>query len=746
MLFFALIHSPNLHAQEQQDTDNIAHQHAPNAQNTPDIAPHIVTGQLINFDSIIASHNIVTISAQDIDFRQPANIEELLREIPGITPSFGAQVNNSYLGSTTVDVRGIGRNRNLVLLNDMRMVPAGLDNVANIDIVPMALLNNVDILRSGAGTVYGADAISGVVNFKTAQRFTGITGEIGNHITEYGDGYQFRADLTAGMDFADGRGNISVNLGYHHREAISQGDRDFSKDYILSNNGHISGSSTTVPTTLIISGIDVVTNPVTGEESDAQFGFYQVTPDGESFGGYHKGFNFNPFNQFQSPQEQYRVFANLDYEFSDQLRLSGSGYYANSKTNVQIAPIGTFFEAINVPLNNVYLTDTMRNQLCGRDTSLYFPDDPSTAANEENGLRGVQRFLSQAECDAAGATPFGAMMPDPNNPGQMIANPDYREASLELGRRFAEHKPRALSFDTDIWQGFIGLFGDLDNGYQWHFRAGYGESKMAVLQSGNVLRSRLEQSLGAVETSQCLDDSNSCVPVNLFGDMGSITPDMLNFVSKDTMNTTRTSLLQLQGQISGDIGFILPWTDQNSQFAIGAEYRDYHASAMADPTSQILGEIFGYGTAEPNISGQFDVFEIYGEAMLPIASDRPWLSDLRFTMGGRYSHYSTTGSEWNWKAGLIWALSSEFQLESHYQRVTRAPNIAELYTPTSSALRVAAPDPCTDNAPLIDPNLAAICLAQGAKAEHLGNIRPSPDGQFNSIVGGNPDLDFGKGR
>lgn len=227
---------------------------------------------------------MASIPVEAVELRQANFVEEFLREIPGVVPSIGAQVNNGNGGSTFVDLRGLGNNRNITLLNGTRVVPADLVGGTNLDIIPVALLERTDVLTGGAGSAYGADAISGVINFITRDDFEGVDIRFTGAQTEEEDGDTKRFDITMGGNFADGRGNAVLSLGYTDREAVFQGDRSFGANNISSTSGNAGGSSTTVPSVITVPG--------------SASGTLQVSEDGQSLVPFYAPFNFKPLQPF----------------------------------------------------------------------------------------------------------------------------------------------------------------------------------------------------------------------------------------------------------------------------------------------------------------------------------------------------------------------------------------------------------------------------------------------------------------
>lgn len=262
----------------------------PPAQEGGDI---VVTGTLISNPNLVSSSPVNTVSENELTLRNTNNVEQIIRELPGAVPGIGSAVNNGTGGFATINLRNLGSQRNLVLLDGDRIVPAAAGGTVDLNNIPTALIQRVDVLTGGASTTYGADAVSGVANFITKKNFAGMEAQASQQITERGDSNYFTADLTIGANFGDGRGNAVLSLGYQEADPLYQGDRDISIFGIGSGNGVASGSSpTSVPTRIAIAGNDL-----------------QVNPAGTALVPFYNGFNFNPYNIFQTPFKRYNMFA-----------------------------------------------------------------------------------------------------------------------------------------------------------------------------------------------------------------------------------------------------------------------------------------------------------------------------------------------------------------------------------------------------------------------------------------------------
>ena len=691
----------------------------------------VVTGTLIRNPNLESSTPVNVTTSDAIELNQSNLAEEVLRELPGVVPSIGSAVNNGNGGASFVDLRGLGPNRNIVLLDGNRLAPASLIGVFDLNNIPLALVERVDSLTGAAVTTYGADAITGVVNFVTRRDFAGVEASGSEQITEQGDGNFMRADLTIGANFDDGRGNAVLSVGYQESDPVYQGARDFSEFQISSFTGGQAGSGlATVPSRFSgVRPVDANCNPITTINPDTSgngAGNKQIDPTGEHGGcpggainGTFHFFNFNPFNVFQTPFKRFNIFSQAHYEISDAVEVYARGLFSKNEVKSIIAPSGSFTAGVTINLNNPLLPATLRNQFC--------------AFNIGGAGEYIPRF-TQAECDAA-ATATG-----PNDP-------NYRTVTTNLSRRTPEVGPRLTDFTTTYFDTRVGLRGPLTGTVDWDVSGAYGESDRPASIKNFTLQSRFRQGslvnlVNGVPT--CQDTSNGCVPLDIFGPEGSLTPEMADFLSEDSTSTIRTSLGQLRGLISGDFGYALPWATQPIGFAVGTEFRKYHAQQASDLLAKTPGELGGAGGAAPDIDGGYSVYEGYGEIIAPIIEDKPFAENLTIETGARYSKYEIDGagsnSTWTWKAGGSWEPGFGLKIRGNFSRAVRAPNIAELFAPLAVGLTNLAVDPCAGSAPLADNDLRAICVAQGAPANTIGSIDNPAVGQANAVIGGNLEL------
>ncbi|MGB5484247.1 MAG: TonB-dependent receptor [Parasphingorhabdus sp.] len=662
----------------------------------------VVTGSRISNPNLELSSPVGVVTSEELELRQTNTAEQFLRELPSAIPTTGSAVNNGNGGSSFVNLRGIGSQRNLVLLDGRRFVPADTTGRVDLNSIPLAVIERTDVLTGGATTTYGADAISGVINFITKRDFAGVELNVSEQITEEGDGNVFRADMTIGANFDDGRGNVVLSVGYQDQDAIYQGDRSFGEFNVSSFNGQAGGSSNAIPA--------VIVGPIPG-------GFGQIAPDGQTVqsGVFDRPFNFNPFNIFLTPFERFNVFGSARYEINENVELYSQAAFSKQTVATIIAPGGSFFNNYDINLNNPTIPVGIANQFC-------------------TGLG-----LTAAQCLAGRTTPFGPTLADGS------ANPDFVNINTQVRRRTIEAGTRDSIYVSTLFNMVVGARGDITDNIRYDISGTYGESERIQTQTGFARRSRLDDSLYALPDGTCISGNAGCAPINLFGlegDLGS--QAAIDYVfSLNQQVITSTSIATVNGSITGDLGFGLAETP--IQFAVGGEYRSFTASRVSDDASKTPGAVVGAGGAAPDIFGSYDVYDAFGELSIPVFEGESFAESLTIDLGARYSDYSTAGTEFTWKAGGSWEVIPGLTFRGNYQRSSRAPNIGELFAPVSTGLSNLANDPC--QGPVAPTgSLLAACLLQvpagspGAAAVQNGTVLPPAAGQINITAGGNPLL------
>jgi outer membrane receptor protein involved in Fe transport len=693
----------------------------------------VVTGTRIRQPGVVSSSPIYSIGSEEIERQQEPELEKILRLLPVTAPSDGQNVNNGTQGAATIDLRGLGSQRTLVLMNGRRMVPFNDDGEVDTSMIPTALIERVDIITGGASAVYGSDAIAGAVNVVLKDDFEGVDLRMNTSRTGEKDGQDSWIGLTLGTNAADGAANIVLSLGYQERDPILLGDRPLGQLGIETATGAgyaqylqglppapapagcggpgsvaAGGSTTTVPTRVAIAG-----GPGLGQFRDD--GTLQANCG---------VFNFNPFNYYQTPLERYNgtVLATLDV--TDDAEVYSAFNYGKTKVVQQVAPSGVFGTGIFTPLANPFI-----------------------------GTQARALMISQAELgrtNPAGATVNVAGVPDPANPGDFLfhnwndnngngvvdvaddLNIQYRRRTGELGTRSEE-------YNNEMFQAVVGLRGAITDSWDYDVSFQYGETNRILLRGGYTNLTNFENALQTTDGVTCANGDATCVPINVFGGYGSITPAMAAYSGATALQQQDYDQLIGQAFVTGSFENLqLPSASTPVAFSFGVEHRDEGASLTPDeclklaPTS-CLGGAGGYLLP---IDGGFTVNEVFMEALVPLVDGKTGVQGLDLEIGYRSSDYTPSGSDDTWKFGINYRPIDSLMFRAMQQRAARAPNVDELVSPVVIGLDNATQDPCSiSNAGGITPQLQALCISTGMSAGQVGTVEDIVAGQINVFDG-----------
>jgi len=661
-----------------------------------------VTGSRITVPGVEASSPVASVERSEFLATQQVSLEMFLKEFPALTPSIGPAKNTGVGGGATIDMRGLGDNRTLILVDGRRPVPFNLDSVVDINTIPMALLQSVDILTGGASVVYGADTVAGVANFLLRRDFEGAEFNVNWGRSKYHDGTRQNYEATFGALSDDGRANAVLSIGYTELDRVTQGARPWSTFSVDSRTGRFAGSNTTTPTLIGFPGLGALLgNP------SSNWG--QVNPASGELGPIFQQYNYNPLNTFQAPLERWQATGLARYEISPRAEAYGQVSYTRSMILNENASTGIYSQLISVPLANPYIPDGVRQQICAG-----FSIDPASCN-------------SGRDAD-----------------GNLI----YRD--ITFNRRLSELGARPSDFITKTFQTTLGLRGALSDHWNYDGYWSYGESDQVFKAANTASMSRFRQAMDAISKTECVDATGGCVPIDAFGDHGTMSEEMLDFIRLDAYRFQYVEQTNATFNLDGNLGrFKSPWADYPVGVAAGVEYRRTVAGNNSDASFLADGEIMGYNQT-PNSRGGFTLKEAYLESIIPLVSGRTGIENLSLELGYRHSEFSNTGGfddhYGSWKYGFTWMPVDSVKLRAMQQRATRAPNIAELFRPEVSGQSSANTDPCAGNAiNLNDINtpgtLSWLCVQTGVPVAAVGGV-PQPNvGQVKTRIRGNPELE-----
>ena len=697
----------------------------------------VVTGTRIRKPGLISASPIFSLDAEEIGLQQQADVERILRDLPSTIPRDGENVNNGSAGIASIDLRGLGARRTLTLLNGRRMIPANHNGIVDTSIIPTALIKRIDIITGGASAVYGSDALSGAVNFILNDEFEGVDIAINHALSGESDVKSNMVALTLGSKFADDRGHFAMNVSWAERDAVLLGQRKYGKLGISTKSGKgyseylagqdpespmagctgpdaakYGGSTTSIPTRVSIAGAGNVGQFLNNRT------LYTGDADGAEKGYSARGgcsvFNYNPVNYFKSPQERYNIFSMAKFEVNDHLEVYSTAEYSNISVRLQIAPSGTFGARFNVPLANPYISASALTEII-------------SVANDG---------VAKGNLEAGGA---GSNWNDVNKNG-VVDKEDYLK--MQLRRRTVELGPRSSNWSSDHFSFLVGARGDI--AYDWRYDVSFqhGRNSRVQIRDGYTNLTNIQNALDATSKDTCKNGVSSCVPIDLFGGYGTITSKMAGYARAIASLKQTYEQTIMQGILDGPIEAIqMPTASSPLALSLGYEYRDESAELIPDECLK-LAPASCQGGAGGNllpIAGGYDVAELFFEGMLPLINDRPFMQAVDMEFGYRQSDYSTVGKVHTNKFGLNWRLDDTILFRAMKQRATRAPNVAELYSPLTTGLDNANQDPCSvANKDKIDAKLKQLCISTGMLPGQVGLVQDIVSDQINVIEGSDP--------
>jgi outer membrane receptor protein involved in Fe transport len=642
----------------------------------------VVTGSRLPQRDYDALSPIATIDREALLFASQPTLEETLNQMPQVAPDYGRSSNNPGDGTARINLRAMGAGRTLVLLNGRRVSPSGVGGEVNANNLPQALVERVEVITGGATTVYGSDAIAGVVNFITRDDFEGFGLDTSFYVTEEGDSRINDTNLSFGWDLG-GNGNLAMYAGYYDREALFASEREFtSVSWFDWWDGTIrQGGSSTTPA-------GVVFNP----QVDFGGGFARTTFDANGdprpYDFDTDFYNYAPVNYLQIPLQRSSAGLLFRYDLTDRLETYAELSYVRNEVRQTLAPAPAIgFFAINT--DNPALTPAAQEVFANN----FFPIGP--------GLVG-----------------------------------------MVLGRRLSELGPRIIERDSDFLRLAAGLRGDLGGGWDFDAWVIYSDQDEDRFFANSASFARFQQGLLVdPATGQCFDSSGGCVPVNPFGE-GNISTAALDFLRYGPFrNVSSREQKVVSGFVRG--APFSSWAGEVN-LAVGLEWREDSGSYRADD-ALFTDDALGY-RADASVNGSESVYEIYSEATIPLAEGASWAEYLGLEVGGRYSDYEFAGSVDTWKLGLEWQLPAPVKFRAMLQRSVRAPNLLEAFQEQgresgSFAGTFGNGDPCSAHLDPVGNGLAGACLATGLPESELGTWMATPGAPADFIFGGNPELE-----
>lgn len=598
-----------------------------------------VTGSRIKRSDMENASPVTLIGADDIKAMGATSIDSVLQKM---TATGGAMtnpgVNNGSGGNARIDLRGLGANRTLVLVNGRRMIASGTGAASTVDLntIPVSMIKSVEVLKDGASAVYGTDAVAGVVNIILKDDFEGLDMNVNSAITGEGDATETSFDFTVGTSFD--KGNIVVGMQYTDRGEASQADRDFSKcpiaeganglncngGSVYSEGGHIWQDSTTKA--LDADGEEVSVGLAQGDNGLSGLGGLHPFTDADRF-------NFAPSSYLYTPMERLNLTGLATYEISDETRVFTEFTYTKRWSQQQMAPQPVWFGF----KYDKSMGDSLLDQTY---TSKVDADGDGYADKDADG-----KYLTQT------------------------ANYKYGD-DIFYGRRMSDTGARYFEQSVDTVRAVIGADGYAGD-YFWDVSANFGRND-SVDKLSNL------HNMGAIGDSiMYTNDENEVVGSFNPLDQGAWTSEDFRRNVYTEVNNGGSQLFILAASVSGEM-FELP--AGYAAFAAGVERRQ--EKAWFTPDSLTAQGLANDPMVEPTAGG-FDVNEAYVEFALPLLADAPLAQNVELSAAIRAFDYSTFGSDETWKLGLTWKVDDELMLRSVVSTAFRAPTVSELYSGNS---------------------------------------------------------------
>jgi len=696
----------------------------------------VVTGSRLPQANLTTVSPVTSISSEDIANSGVTRLEDIVNQLPQAFAAQNATVSNGATGTATLDLRGLGEVRTLVLVDGRRM-PYGspFSPAADINEIPGIMVERVEVLTGGASAVYGSDAIAGVVNFIMRKDFEGVQVDLGydffwhnndfngpgnlreeiaaRHATnpsqfnlpadDVTDGDGHEESILMGVNSANGKGNITAYFTHRKNKPILQANRDYSACSLGSPGLGVDGvfgwtcggSSTSYP----------------GRFTDFSTFNSTVSSTAVGPGGHHNQFrnfsnaldqyNFGPLNYYQRPDERYSFGAFGHYEVASYADIYGSVMFTDYRSRSQIAPSGDFF-----------VTNTLN---CG---------NPLLSAQE----------AATINCSAA----------------DIAAN---NSVPVYIGRRDVEGGGRIDDLHYLSYRINGGVRGPISQHWSYDLNGQVAQVQLSEVYLNDFSKTRLARALDVVTDpatgdpvcQSVLDGTDpNCIPWNIFT-IGGVTRDQVNYLRIPLMRNATTKQHMLNLSFTGDLpAFQSPWAENDMQLAFGAEYRYDSVDNQTDVAFQTF-EGAGQGGPSLPLAGAADVIEVFMETKIPIVENAPMFKELSFEGAYRNSHYSNGVETDTYKIAGNWSPIEDFRIRAAYQRAVRAPNVLELFSSQGFNLFDIAFDPCDAvGAAANGATVPSTCIGsnpwQVTSAQSNSGALGSPAGQYNFLAGGNPNV------
>ena len=676
----------------------------------------VVTGSRIARSPADTPTPTTILDSEALEYSGTVNVFDLLIETPQVGNGSLSGENTSFsfgnAGLNAAALRNLGAHRTLTLINGRRAI--GTTDDANFfafdaSTVPTEIIDRVEIITGGASAVYGADAVAGVVNIIFKDDYEGLRARVYGGVSGDGDAESYRASLTGGMNFNDGRDNVVFAFEHSQEEGLFFRDRDNAGgSFRFIGNPANTGPDDGIPDQIAAGGLRFARfgipnttveyfRNLDGTSAGAR-NIFSFGQDGETFlavPGEEIIDGFLTRNEFGGPPgftdrariplDRTNLFLRWRHDFSDTLSLKTIARLSRTEAEDRIGPVFAILSGLDqVSADNPFVPDSLRTILDG---------DP--------------------------------------------ADPDDDIGSVFFSRQFNEFGPRGADITRDFYSLSVGLEGAFRNDWTWDLYAQWGGTNTQNDNLNDRLDGRYTQALDAIVDPVsgdivCRDQSNGCVPLNPFVPAGAIPQNVVDFLTTDhtTKNTTQQYLVS--ANVSGGL-FELPAGEV--RFAAGAEVRE---DSLDFRPSNVWENALGFFASQFSpVDESTDVSEAYAEVLVPLLSDIPGIQQLELDAAVRVADYENSGNNTSWKSGLSWRVTDDIRFRGVVSRAVRAPSLGELFDPGSRGAQ-GLTDPCDSLNVTANPNRQANCAALGIPTDFVAATRSVTTLVFST---GNRNLD-----
>jgi len=642
--------------------------------------PIVVTGSRIVRDTFLTATPVTVVGEEAIQDQAATNVADVLNRLPSFRPQATPATTAIFIGNAganLADLRGLGAQRTLVLLNGRRFVPgtvAGSGNApgftVDLNMIPTSLISRSEVVTGGASAAYGSDAVAGVVNLILDNNLQGLRGTIQYGVSDEGDNDGFFTSAAYGTSFAEGRGHFIIGGEFSENNGVGDCyERSWCGDYEYGPVANPIPQVNGLARQLILPGVRPSTASNNGLFNSGPFAGYEILPNGSlvehDYGTYYgppifqSGGSMDPTHAFYSkfplvsPVERYNLLARAEFELSDAITPfveASIAHIEGKTTGAQSRNLGLSPTDIGISADNAFLPADLRQQLVDANVPLVRFGRIGNDLGHSRGkvTRDTYRIVAGADGEFGGGLTWSAYY--------QFGQTDYSQ------RGWNTRKNREFFWAVDA----------VDEG---EFLDG--------TPNGNIVCRAVAQGVPGAE---------GCLPLNLFGE-NNFDPAARNYAYGTVMQDTKLTQHVWAANLSGSL-FELPGGDFG--FATGAEYRIEDADGTVDADSAANNY---YTSPGAGITGPATkVAEGYVELAAPLLSGVAFAEYLELTGAARVTDYSTSGTEFTWKVGGTWEPVTGLRFRATRSRDIRAPNFFELYNPTVSSFQFIVDPERGDNA------------------------------------------------